>query len=761
MRHWILSFFFLISAKLLIACGGWYPFGEEVRFSLLHPQLFDDGGMLPFYYSADYIYDSYEHTSSSDRNVDDWYRFAQGKVSKEDVFNAVYRLTAKEILDKGSKDPFVVQLMKQGSVEELKYLAFAKRYSHLNTVWDDPWERGDDQIDKKRATAMKKALKLSKQASNSELKRRYAFQALRFAYYNHDPRKVKQLYESYFEGHSELVIDKWATYFFIHQQESSNERNFALTQLFADIPSKRFGIFTLFDWEASKDEIMAFATTDKERANVIAMYAIRRQDRSLSVLKEIHQLDPNNSLLAFLMIRELNKVEDWVLGPIYTTYAPVMRPGMNAYSADQQLIRAAAQEDQLYAKELLSWLNQNKTLFSGDLYQSVAATLEFCVDDHQAAYNRLKGVTFQSPEREDWRKHMLGMLKIANGGDLGSIDLERFLKTNYAFKDRFIFMLGRLFEYRDELGNAALLYSQLNNDREDWTWFTWAEPRGYATYNISFYYDYFDYFDANYTADQLSEVLAYAKKVHASNSNKPLGALSEKILKDEIRLKDLIGTKYLREDNLKQSIVWLKQVPETYWESDDRAYAHFLGANPFYAHFYSEHAKTEGDTIHYTKYEIAKQLYDMLEKAKLQQGNEKANTLYHIANCYFNMTSYGNSWMMRRSWWSTNVYNTIYVDNDEFNKCLKAEAYYMKAYEASNSEKVKALCLRMAGRCESYRIYFEEEYDYDFDYDQVGGYDEYLFNKNTLYKRLKREFPQYERELITNCYSFNRFYKSI
>jgi hypothetical protein len=125
------------------------------------------------------------------------------------------------------------------------------------------------------------------------------------------------------------------------------------------------------------------------------------------------------------------------------------------------------------------------------------------------------------------------------------------------------------------------------------------------------------------------------------------------------------------------------------------------------------------------------------------------------------MTTHGNSWMMKRSWWSKYSHNTVYVDSDEFNKCITAKSYYMKASSASETDMFEALCLRMAGRCESYMLYFDEDYDYDFDYDPYGGFREYMFDKNTSYKALKNKFPEWHMELVSNCHSFNRFYSAI
>jgi len=105
------------------------------------------------------------------------------------------------------------------------------------------------------------------------------------------------------------------------------------------------------------------------------------------------------------------------------------------------------------------------------------------------------------------------------------------------------------------------------------------------------------------------------------------------------------------------------------------------------------------------------------------------------------MTQYGNSWMMKRYYWSMNNYNTIYADNIDFNTCVNAKKYYMLAKQATQSSDFQALCLRMAGKCESLST---------------------RFNKNNkYYNQLKKEFPNDQEELLTNCFSFERYWESL
>lgn len=759
MRHWILSICFLISVNATFACGGWDPFGEDIRFSILNPRLYDDGGMSEFYYSANYLSEMYTHEPSSDRNVDDWAEIVGNEVSRDSIFTAIYRLSALEILDSKSTNPFVIKMLTKGRKAELEYLSFAKKYSHLNNQYSDPWERGAGNLGKDRAIAIGLAMRRAISATESVLKRRYAFLAIRMAFYHNDGDLATELYTKYFDGINELTIDSWAQYYHLHGVAATAERNFKLAQLFEIAPSKRHGIFVLFDRNIDVNKVIAAAKTNEEKANVWAMYTYREKGRQLEKISEIYQLDPSNGILPFLIVREVNKLEDWVLAPTYTAFAPVMRPGVNSWSSTDLMIKEAVESDISYAKVFLDWVKRNE--MDNELKTGVVTMLQFIVGNPAAARETLRNGSFKNDELKAWQLRVLEMLNVAanENTQLESIDLSIYLAEDAKDREQLIFLMGRMFEFRNKLSEAAILYNGMNGSGYSWEWFVWAEPNGRAAYNISYYFDYFDYFDANYKAKDVEEILMLATTLSMKKGD--LKTLADKILEDKQRLKDLIGTKYLRQNELTNAVAALKKVSTSYWTSEENSYDQYLAANPFYANFYSEHKKSVGDTVSYTKYGVVKELKRLIELAETQSGNAQAKTNFSIANCYFNMTTHGNSWMMRRSWWSANTYNTVYIDNDEFNKCLKAKEYYLKASEVATKDEFKAVCLRMAGRCESYKLYFEEEYNYDIDYKKLGGYREYMFSKNKYYKQLKEDYPEWRDELVTNCHSFNRFYHSI
>ncbi|WP_159038375.1 hypothetical protein [Brumimicrobium mesophilum] len=739
MKYWIASFLFLTSFSISFACGPWYPYGEETRFSLLYPGWFDNGGLSEFYYSADYIAEVYEFSAENDKNVLDWCETTDNNVSKESVFHVLYGMSIKEIHE-AKNEPFINALKYNGKEAYIDYLVFAKTYSHLNDVTNDYWERDETYHDSLRNVAVELAIQKAESTTDEILKRRYAFLALRFQFYSGNEAEVVELYQHYFYGKSELAIDRWAEYHRLHYENNSVERNFRVAQLFASVHSKRRGLWNLFNKNVPKSQILELAKTNQEKANIHAMYMLRERGKSLENIKTIYQLDPKNELLPFFVIREVNKLENWVLGPEITAYEPVIRSHEVNEEIASGIMKERIVEDRLYAKKLLNWITNDAMELNADVKSASIAILSLVVNQPKIGLEHLESQTFSSPELSNWKKNISILLNVKNSKNpkLEDFEIDTLLITDYRFKNALIFAIGRTLEFSGNITESMLLFSHINHNNKYYNSFTWSESNGLAAYNVDFYYDGFDYFDANYSAAEIEK--GWNKIEKQGNS-----FLTEPILNDKLNWLDLIGTKYLREENLKKSIAIWEEIPVEYWSSEARNYDDYLQANPFYADFYSSHEKTKGDTISYTKLEIAQELQKRIKQSKKLKGNARAKVLFEIANCYYNMTQYGNSWMMKRYYWSIHNYNTIYADNVDFNTCVNAKKYYMLAKQATQSSDFQALCLRMAGKCESLSARFNKNY----------------YENNKYYNQLKKEFPNDQEELLTNCFSFERYWESL
>ena len=131
-----------------------------------------------------------------------------------------------------------------------------------------------------------------------------------------------------------------------------------------------------------------------------------------------------------------------------------------------------------------------------------------------------------------------------------------------------------------------------------------------------------------------------------------------------------------------------------------------------------------------------------------------------IANCYYNMSQYGHSWMMRRFNSTYNDYregiNDSYIDELEYRNCEFALQYYKLAYENAKTEKFKALCLKFLSKLENHRLKNKNERDYDTDYEV---YENIILTKNKYFQLLKKNYSKYEDDL-SNCENLDEYFKA-
>lgn len=747
----------LISTSNSIACS-WYPFGEDVRFSLMNPEIFDDGGMSPYYYTSKNYGYGFTSTPKNDPNIELWKSYCNGKVDAKSIYEAIYELEEYELRSRRSRNRMVSYLM-NSDIEAIGYISFAKSCSNLNQGTSD-WER-DDQYTLDRYKKILTALKRSQSVKSVRLKKRYRFLAIRLAFYNGDDAKVKGIYEKSFSKKPKDAIDYWALYFYTTTEEMSAKRNFNLAQVFVNAPGKRFGALTRFSKGTPIEEVLAFANTNIERANVHAMYAVRERGRGLSTLKKVQELDPNHPLLDYLLIREVNKLEDWILTPRYTNFQPTIDLRRESYRESNDLVQERIKDDEKYGREVAEWIGTLKLKSDNSTWNIAEAYLLGISGRTILGLELLRGLDQTLAEAEDLVEQLKLLFRVRDNAE-NSLTLEdqnilmNLKQDNY---NLFLFAVSREYEFQKKFDVAAGLFSQVNRQNEYYSdGVSWRSGTGKATLGSDYFYSWFLYLDAEYSPKELESVIDFAQTEFDKSSEFDHWQ-REQLLEGINKLYDLLGTKYIRENNIDAAISAFENVGGDLWEK--YPYKTYLNANPFHADFYSGHKPSEFDTVIYTKLEIAKLYRTYLQKAENPETKNRAYYYFLVANCELNMSHYGNSWMMRRYFWTANMSPNYLVDDDEFFRLKSAHKFYLKASDVSSSREVKALCLRMSGRCEKQQLYFDAPDSWDFDYDRFGGYHKYFSSKNQSYKKLKKDYPDYSEELMSNCFSFERYFAKL
>lgn len=740
------------------ACG-WYPFGEDVRFSLMSPFMFDDGGMSPYYYTWWNYGDGYLSTPENDPNIALWKEYCGGKVDEQSIYEAVYELKEEELGNRQSSNK-MVQYLIQNDLEALSYIAFAKSCSHLNSRYSE-WEEDDNSVNE-RKEKMQDALNRSQKVKSEAIKKRFRFLAIRLAFYNKDQEKVNRIFKKSFSGNPEDAIDYWALYFNWVTQKRSAERNFNLAQVFVYAPGKRYGAITQITKNIPVDEVLAFAKTDTERANVHAVYGVRNIGRGLSTLKAVYYLDPNNPLLDYLLIREINKVEDWVLTPRYTNFDPSVSPKGGTYGLSNELIQERIKDDESYAKELLFWMEGLKESGS-DAWRVGEAFLKGIMGKEREALAVLSSSAMFPENMRPLVKQLRVLFRVRMGNhvelELNQNDHAVLMNSKQQNYNQFLFAVSREFEFQKKMDIAAALFSQINRVNDYYSeGVTWRSGTEKATLSSDFYYSWFLYLDAEYSPEELQSVIDFTN-LKFGESTEFDHWQREYLRKNVDRLYDLLGTKYIRQNNMDKAIAAFEKVKGDLW--NEAPFTTYLNANPFHADFYSGHKPSKLDTITYTKLGLAKQYKAYLKKAKSRRTKNRAYYYFLLANCELNMSHYGNSWMMRRYFWTASMHPNNLEDDDEFFRVKRAQEFYQKAYDLTSDKEIKALCLRMKGRCEKHELAFDAPDSWDFDYDQFGGFNNYLISKNQSYKKLKEEYPEDSKELMSNCFSFERYFAKL
>jgi hypothetical protein len=206
-------------------------------------------------------------------------------------------------------------------------------------------------------------------------------------------------------------------------------------------------------------------------------------------------------------------------------------------------------------------------------------------------------------------------------------------------------------------------------------------------------------------------------------------------------LNDIIeiqGTLYLSEYDFDKSISTLYEI---------RNELEYLPADPFNINLKDCQdcdARSLTEKL-YTKYTFALKMKNLEEEIKTNKKNLSEN-YFLLANAYYNMTYFGNSWMIA-DFYRSRLANDYSPNNLD---CSKAENYYLKAMTYSNDKEFIAKCTFMAAKCEQNRYYLEKGYLVEGD-DYQGSRD---INPN-----IKKENYQTYFKVLNDKYSKTDFYK--
>lgn len=749
MKKLILFIIVLFSSwRPSFACGYW-PFGEDVRFSLLLPEYFS----YPQYASFNYNSLQFGFGSSEedyDANVKDWYQFTHEKVPLRDIAELLYQSGIAAVTPQ-SDNAFAKYLYQNKQRDVIDYLTLAKECEDLNGMGidTDPWERNTETIKVNRGIYIKKLeAKLNKERTDF-LKRRYAFLIIRLAYYDGNNELLKQYFQRYFERSSKDFLYYWSLYFYCFTPDATGAD---VADVMVHSVEKRDASYYYFHEKFDLDEALAAAANDEERANVYAYASVQKVDKSLPYLQQIYMYNPGAPILGFLLLREVNKLEDWIYTPYYTNFTPSIEYADSYWHEDEnastQTLRNRSEADRGYARELLAMVNDAELSKVNNpmLWKAVQVQLLFMSREYNACVEKCniflqQYANAKVAQEVEQIKALCLIVSQEKGKAVIPVAAEQIMRKNLNSAS-FLFAAGRELEYLGDLPDAAALISFSNktqrSSRGDYVNIEWQGNRLERSGNMKYFSDYFDYLDFVYTADEVKKIIA--------TLNQPKGdffhqTLYRYLLSDKNYLTDLLGTKYIREERLEEALKTFRSIGSQYWEDnynawerdrfDDGYYA--FHNNPFYDFRYTPDFIKHKEKFIVTKLSVTEHLIHYLHLATDSTNPNRDYYYFLVANCYFNMSQYGNAWMMRRFTSSSNFgERESYIDEEEYRNNDLAQHYYQLAYEHSKTRKFKALCLRM-------EAYAKDNWPNDFE-------------------QLKRQFPEYYQDL-SSCNNLTSYFR--
>lgn len=738
-----------------LACG-YSPYGEDIRYSLLRPEYFNYSHYKAFYYNAnlwgfDHDQNSNNYQSNAEANILDWYNYANKKVSIEAIEDFNYHLKLTDIHPKSNND-FIQYLYQNKKTDAIAYLKMAKNCEAVNTVFnEDTWERTEVANTKQRTVLLNKLVQIAQREKNLYFKRKYAFLTIRLAYYAGDRNIVKTIFEDNFNGNKKDYLYNWSLFFYTFTK-SDGEAMINAANLMANCPEKTYASYYYFHENFKISKALERAKTKEEIANVHAYASVQKVDKTLDYLKEIYKHNPKSEILGFLLLREINKIEDWVYTPYYSNYSPSTEFDYWSDANDKittEVLRNRSETDRLYAQEVLDFIQSTdlKSTHNPLVWEAAQINLQFIARKYSDCLQQI--ASFEKKHRGNKVLEEIQKIKALcitanqeNGKAIIKPEIQDVI-LKCKNDERFIFALGRELEFKGNIVDGIALISLLENnysyDADD---VEWKGNRIQTSGNMKVFYTYFDYLDFVYSAKDLQTIVDKLKSGFTSEFEKTISA---KLLKDKDYLKDLLGTKYIRENQLDNALITFKSINKKYWHENYNAWErgnygdeYSFDQNPFYDFKHTETFIEHKEKFLVTKLSITEHLIKYVNLAYNPKTKDRDYYYFLLANCYYNMSDYGNSWMMRR-YSSSSSYNgqafenESYIDEIEYRNKIKAVAYYKLAFQNAKTKKFKALCLRMM--------------DYAMENEYVNS------------KRVAIQFPEFSPDL-SGCENLLNYFKS-
>ena len=767
----LLSFQSIFEAK---ACG-YFETAAETQMMMFRAQLPNMQALQMFYYTPDLYYSIEPDPQQNDRfrNCVEWQDQLGKSVSWDDIYVILYKTDPYEFIDAYDhknlkiiypKNTFIEQLSSSGNKDLMNYLLFAKKVEateqQISSGRFESWNYDDnDETNPKSRAAQKgkyytEASECLKKLKNSFLKERYAYQVCRLGYQLKKYNQVEQIYDAYFKElkPKSRLMSVWSLLFkalSVDALGQKQEANQLYAQVFDNCDEKKFRCIQMFNFgDSIPSDIDAHL-----QSVMYTMKIINYPGRALDSLKIIYHLNAKSEYLPFLVMREINKLEDWILTPEYysSNYNAGYRCYLNKQYPEPEMNEQTTENlltDLQYLDNLKSFvkiLRKNAPQAEKDFYSIALAHLSLMQENNGDTQEYLSAVTEKAAPGILLQKELENSWLAIHTRDI----------SDPAFKDYFIKNIGTLQNISvKNFDNSKMLYSLTLRLSKEYLkkndivtgnllqmkseYFRTANQE----YNYIGYYQSIQQFDLNASVADIDRLIDLLSKNKKSNfelflCEQPMGSIDV--------YKDLKGTLAFRENDLKTAYETFASMSQDFWET--YPFADYLNEDPF---FPKGLKKKRDFTYRFNKTDFVKTLLDLEEEATKDKKQQASNWL-KLGNAFFNCTYWGNSWLMAN--YGQSVADIHFEEPDcasewklkNYYTCDLAASYYKKALKANASDEQKAFATLMLYRCNFLKHFYSDTY-YE---EEKEAAREYALAFQSTFKKTKT-FKDFQCPGITN-----------
>ncbi|TXF89009.1 hypothetical protein FUA23_12020 [Neolewinella aurantiaca] len=664
MRPFILIFTLLLMLQPATgdACG-YNLLGEEYRIALLNPFIIGED-YAPLFYSADRLNTTRNAKAGKDRqrNVAAWARELGPGVSPEDVMSILYGTTLEDWINAktGNAPAGWVSNGAWRAISQrpdlLEYALYAKGYEQENVVtywWDDEEDNsGLPGTEVYRANYHSRALAgYNKAAKGSFLKERYAYQLLLLAYYDGDEEAMETYFMRHFKGKSGALAD-WARFHFAGQWNEEGRYTIEMANALRAVPEKAIAVYFRTPDEINPNDYAVAVRNNPERSNLYALAAVKQKGRALAYLRKAYEFDPANPLVELLLVREINKLEDWLMTNPLTGVGPAVinfqTPAWDSESYEDygkivdRLRRENVAKDRAYLKELREFLSNYRSADPslGAIFRAQTALLD---EDYRTALKETSALA-EGQEGTGLQVRIVRYLALLQGSNVNDANVKEEVARHLLALDK-VLPKQDPDHYEFTSGANYKLLPALNRIASQRYAMAGDTTTAYFLYNRSLKlisgdvwssdnYRQIDFLDRGISLNTIDKVIAAVKQPKDNSSFGKLVKSSSIPAVNE--LYNLAGTLAMRKNNLPAAAAYFANMTQPSYSprgGDElpSPLVDMLGA---------------GDVRSLTSKEMLVRQLIELESLTKEGGNEGAAACLALAQAWYNMSDFGPAWYM-------------------------------------------------------------------------------------------------------------------